>query len=159
MNVLLIRHAEAVDPAMVRSDYDRPLTGRGREQFGLLSEWLSQRGVRPQIIACSPKVRAQETAEILGAACRCPAEAVNVTHWLGSRVDLSVLLGFLAERMVETLAIVGHEPDMSYCVSQLIGGGRMRFVPGTVCSLQMTPPLHIGDARLEWMVSPRLFPV
>ena len=65
----LVRHAHAGDPAEWEGDDAlRPLTRKGRRQSEQLGTFLGERGIRPDVIVSSPKVRALQTAEIVAAA-------------------------------------------------------------------------------------------
>ncbi|MFC0204005.1 histidine phosphatase family protein [Novosphingobium soli] len=54
-------------------DVDVPLSQLGREQAGALGRWFGQgeEGQRPEVVLCSPYVRAIETAELFRAAGGC----------------------------------------------------------------------------------------
>ena len=63
--LFLIRHAKA-ELAVGRVDYERKLTGRGRNDAKRVAEALAVRRILPDILIHSGAARAKETAEILG---------------------------------------------------------------------------------------------
>ena len=67
MQVLLVRHAEAVDVRSAQTDYERWLTQGGRKTMALVGEALVKWELRYSRIYTSPLVRAVQTAEILAA--------------------------------------------------------------------------------------------
>jgi len=67
MQVLLVRHAEAVDTRSARTDYERWLTKDGRKTMSLVGKALVKWELRYSRIYTSPLVRAVQTAEILAA--------------------------------------------------------------------------------------------
>src|SRR5271168_3332024 len=70
MDLYIIRHAwaEDRDESKYPDDALRPLTAEGQDRFARMVELLVPRGLKPQLIATSPMVRCQQTAEILAAA-------------------------------------------------------------------------------------------
>src|SRR3954466_7196461 len=77
MNLYLIRHAEAADPAEHATDEERPLTDRGRDQAKRLGAALARHEVRPAVVLTSPLVRARQTAEGLLAAWKSKGPALR----------------------------------------------------------------------------------
>ncbi len=67
--LFLIRHAKA-ELAVGRVDYERKLTGRGRNDAKRVAEALAVRRILPEILIHSGAARAKETAEILAATWR-----------------------------------------------------------------------------------------
>lgn len=158
MRLLMIRHAEAVSAdAVAGGDRARPLTERGRRQFAAIGGKIVQQGIVPDRILHSPAVRAVQTAEILREACGYGPEALTPAGWLAERLvtdRVGELCGALPE---ETVALVGHEPDMSSCTSELIRGGRVVFSPGSVACIDFDRPIGAGSGRLVWLLHPMLF--
>jgi probable phosphoglycerate mutase len=77
MKIYLIRHGQTTGDVEDRygGDYEDHLTEGGREQARALAEKLRHSGI--EIIFCSPKVRARETAEIVADAIGCRVEVVK----------------------------------------------------------------------------------
>src|SRR5262245_37803816 len=68
MEILLIRHGQAVDEAPGLGDGGRWLTAKGRKVTRKVARWVAKGGRRrPLSICSSPLVRAVQTAEILAA--------------------------------------------------------------------------------------------
>ncbi len=59
--LLLMRHAKAVQSALEYGDLGRPLNGRGRRAAAAVASDLYKRGARPELILCSPARRTRET--------------------------------------------------------------------------------------------------
>ena len=65
----LLRHADAGDPeAWTGPDAVRPLSDKGRKQSKRLGDHLASIGFTADAIITSPKIRAEQTAEIERAA-------------------------------------------------------------------------------------------
>ena len=69
--VFLVHHADAVSPDV---DAQRPLSERGRMQAERLAAESARRGVKPEVVWHSGKLRARQTAEALWRACNPLAE-------------------------------------------------------------------------------------
>lgn len=138
-------------------DSERPLTDRGREQFLALAQWIVSRGIVPEQIVHSTLLRAVETADILAGVSGIARSAQESAVWLGSIVSVETLASHLRGRVSDLIAVVGHEPSMSHCTSQMIGGGRHVFRPGSVACIEFAGSIVPGAGRLQWLLSPCLF--
>ena len=157
-----VRHAIAEDrDEFAASGHDddrlRPLTTDGVRKMKRGAEGL--RAVVPSmgLLAASPLVRAAETAEIIREVYgldRVVTEAslvpeggvAGVATWLGTRREDSV-------------AIVGHEPQLGRLVSYLIGAGdrpAVELKKGAACILELDGPAGPGAARLIAALPPRV---
>jgi phosphohistidine phosphatase len=122
MDILLIRHGQAVDEALGLGDAGRWLTAKGRKVSRKVARWVAKSDKRrPGTIWTSPLVRAVQTAEILAAEIaykgelRCSAQ-LSPGHDPG---DLIKLLD--SETFEGPLALVGHEPSLSLIATALLG--------------------------------------
>lgn len=77
MKIYLIRHGQTTGDLEDRygGDYDDHLTAEGKKQAHQLADKLKNSGI--EFIFCSPKIRAQETAEIISKKIGCKIETVN----------------------------------------------------------------------------------
>lgn len=77
MEIYLIRHGQTTGDLEDRygGDYDDHLTKEGREQSRRLAEKLKNSGI--EVLFCSPKIRARETAEIVATEIGCRVEVVD----------------------------------------------------------------------------------
>ena len=109
--IWLLRHGDAADGS---PDAERPLTDKGRRQSRNAGLALRRLGVEFDACLSSPKARARETAEL------CCAELgveVSVEKGLeGGPFDPNDLVGDL-----ESVLLVGHDPDFSMAVHSLTG--------------------------------------
>src|SRR6185369_5592945 len=102
MEILLIRHGQAVEAAVGVGDAGRWLTARGRKATRKLARWLAKRGKRrPATIWTSPLVRAVQTAEIVAAAAGVTGEVEAVAE-LGPGRDP----GDLVKRLAASCAVL-----------------------------------------------------
>ena len=157
MEVWLVRHAIAADQAPnSTADEDRPLTEHGQALFNDLADSLARHVKMPGCVASSPLVRAVQTAELLCRASGIKKKELLITDVLAPGVSVHRLLEYVQQREVDRIALVGHEPDMSRCTSQLIGGGSVSFGKGNIACIRFTGALEAGAGELRWFLSPKL---
>ncbi len=149
MLVYLVRHGEAVSE---REDPSRPLSKQGEAEIAELAALLAHRfKLMPGFIFHSPKLRAAQTASIIGQALpRVPApEEVEGLRPMDDPAAWAERL----EVMDMDVMLVGHLPHMSRLTSLLLlwDSGRevLDFAPGTVACLE-----KVGGWRVKWMISP-----
>jgi phosphohistidine phosphatase len=63
--VYLMRHAKSSHENATLKDFDRPLDPEGETEAAEMGEYLSQHGVKPDLIVASPAVRTRATAKII----------------------------------------------------------------------------------------------
>ena len=157
MRLVIIRHAIAVPRGTPDiPDDQRPLTDRGRKRFQRAARGLVAVVKRPNALLSSPLPRARETAEI--AALAWGKVEVGETPALagGTFEELALALaGFGAN---DTVAIVGHEPDVSELIARLLGtphNDRLTFRKGGAALVDVPGPLPEGGT-LVWYMPPRV---
>jgi phosphohistidine phosphatase len=153
----LARHGEAVDPELARSDFYRTLTETGRQQLTGLTRWLIERVEPPELILHSPLVRAQQTAETIAAEIGTDIVTVRLEDALSPGIDVDELLRRVSSMAVERIVCVGHQPDMSRCLADMIGGGMIHYSPGTIAGVEFSGPIVRHGGRLRWLADPQWF--
>jgi phosphohistidine phosphatase len=117
MMLWLLRHAEAADGV---PDDTRPLTERGSRQARDAGRALAAIGARIDTCLASPKVRAQQTAELACAVLG--IEVVTERRLAGEPFDVAALVAGLGD-----VLLVGHDPSFSLTLHDLTGAqARMR---------------------------------
>jgi phosphohistidine phosphatase len=148
----LIRHARAVEQA--GNDWERALTAEGRKEALAVGAALEKAGVGLDAIACSPLVRAVETATLM---------AVEIGFDGGLVIDPALTPDGTTEAMLKVcdhltgarVALVGHEPSMGHLLSELVGRPGMSMVKAGVVRLMVPWPPARGKAKIAWQMSPR----
>ncbi|MDW8105527.1 MAG: phosphohistidine phosphatase SixA [Armatimonadota bacterium] len=159
MNLYLVRHAIAVphDAPGYEEDSLRPLTDKGRAKMRDIARGLKALGVCPQLILTSPYVRARQTAEILQEMLGC-TEALVLTENLLPLAHPDHLWQELRRYAhVPSLALVGHEPNISALTNLLLGvtGLQIVFKKGGVCYLTVDSFGEEPHATLHWLLAPK----
>lgn len=164
MQVLIIRHAPAEDRADFnqngKPDDLRPLTAKGRAKMRKNVQGLQT--IVPQIdrIADSPLVRAQQTAGLLASGYpNAIRETLPALAPAGSDFASSILL-YLQQhaKNAQTIALVGHEPDLGALAMWLLCGRADSWMPlkkGAACLLEFIDEVEAGQAELCWMLRPK----
>ena len=120
--LFLIRHAKA-EPNVGRVDYERKLTGRGRDDAKRVAKALAARRTLPDILVHSGAARAKETAEIFAAAWRGKVELQEdgglYDAGLATLLDLTRALTDEHKRV----GLVGHNPGLGELATALTGSG------------------------------------
>lgn len=123
--LLLLRHAKSDWSSGARTDFERPLSARGRRDAPRIGQWLAEHGYLPDVVVASPSARTTETIELACAAFSPEAEASRVVydqrlyHAAGGEIRA------IAEDHLgrfDTVLVVGHNPGMetallAYCPS------------------------------------------
>lgn len=161
MRLLVVRHAIAEDRiAFARSHKDdstRPLTSEGRAKMARGAAGLRALIPKLDVLATSPFKRALDTAEII-------AEAygdmkVERVPELVPGTGIDRVIGWLGgQNGRETVAVVGHEPDLSRFICALLASTNGPFLElrkGAACLLDLPGPVKAGAATLDWLLGPK----
>ncbi len=159
MELLVVRHAVARERASFarkgRSDAERPLTGEGRREFRRGARGIARLVGEVDVLATSPFLRAEETAELLAAALGVGRTVRRAE--LAAGAPAAPLVAWLSRQVRDaTVAIVGHEPDLSRLVA-LLSTGRaqdlLELDKGGACLLSFEGALRPGGGTLRWLLT------
>ena len=119
--LLIMRHAKSSWNYPERSDYDRPLNGRGKRDAPRMGEHLRQAGLIPDRILTSSAKRARKTASKVAKSC----------GYTGKVKKLDALYDTVPGVYFKTLQalpdkygrvmVIGHNPTMEQLVNHLTG--------------------------------------
>jgi phosphohistidine phosphatase len=122
MELLLIRHGEAIENAPGLGDAGRWLTEKGRHTTRDVARWLDKRGSRrPAVIWTSALVRAVQSAEIIAGKIGLEEEIIVCPELAPNGDALELVRRVASYRGSGTLALVGHEPSLSLFARNLLG--------------------------------------
>ncbi len=113
----LVHHADAVDAGV---DPQRPLSTAGRAHALRLASDLAGRGVRPEAIWHSGKLRARQTADAFRAACNPMAQFAAIRGLQPSDPP-----GWIRDRVAgdpREIMLVGHFPSLPRILHLLVSG-------------------------------------
>jgi phosphohistidine phosphatase len=160
MQVFLVRHAIAHERNRIRwpNDALRPLTTAGIRKFRKAAFGIVRCLPKRTALLTSPYVRARETAAILAEALgtRKPVECGE----LAAGETVSACFALLRKRKEETVALIGHQPNLGIFLATAVGGERARmkidFKKGGVACLEFPRVIGPGQATLKLMLTPRV---
>jgi phosphohistidine phosphatase len=121
--LFLLRHAKSSWANTGQPDRDRPLNARGRTAAPLIGSYLRAHDYRPDLVLCSPAVRARQTLElVLTEAGWMPQVAYDPDLYPG---DPDRVFGRIrdVEESIESLLAVGHNPGWQELALALSGSG------------------------------------
>jgi len=114
MDLILWRHAEAVDEVEGRDDMKRSLTARGEKQAARVAAWLDRQLPEGTRILSSPARRCEQTVLALGrkykirqelAPDATAADLLEVAQWPSAK---------------QAVLLVGHQPVIGETIAQLL---------------------------------------
>jgi phosphohistidine phosphatase len=116
MDLILWRHAEALEMRELQDDLDRALTPKGERQAQRMAEWLNRQLPASTRVLVSPARRCQQSAAALDRRTKTvPALApegsvealLHAVRWPESR---------------EPVLVVGHQPTLGLAAAYLLAG-------------------------------------
>jgi phosphohistidine phosphatase len=152
----LLRHAHAGDPERWHGDdAERPLSDKGRRQAERIGRLLDHVDEAPDLFITSPKVRARQTAEIVADELHA---RVVVDPRLAGGLDLSTLSEvLLAHADGERPCVVGHDPDFSELLGELLGIPLLPMRKGAIARVDVGGRnLVAGRGQLRWLLPPEV---
>ena len=140
MQLLLLRHGKA-ENSSPDGDFARRLEEKGHGQARHAARVLAAAGLLPELVLCSPVLRARQTAETFSEAAGMPGPVVQ--PWLSCGMSPETALQELVLfPEFERLMIVGHEPDFSRLVERCLGttADCVEIRKGSVTCIELRPP-------------------
>ena len=115
MDLILWRHAEAIEPEAGQADMTRPLTRRGEKQAAKMAAWLDRQMPDTTRVWVSPARRTEQTAAALG-------RKFKITDALAPQATVEQLLE-LAQWPLGNgcVLMIGHQPTLGQTLSQILG--------------------------------------
>ena len=156
MELILIRHADAKSAAGYADDSLRSLTQKGRQVQEQAAKELHRRGFEPDVILCSPRLRAEQTAWITAHVLPGEISVIEIPE-LDGGFDLHVFLKRLEAYLdCQSIACVGHEPDMTFWSNRLLSDDQkeiFNFSKSGVISIEFDEILEPGFGRCKYFYS------
>jgi phosphohistidine phosphatase len=150
MDLILWRHAEAIESGADLDDLARPLTSRGERQAARMAAWLNQHLPATTRILASPARRTQQTALALERKFRTlPALAPDATV-------AAVLEAARWPDAKEPVLVIGHQPTLGLVAAQLLSGTEQPWAvkKGAVWWLRSREREGEGQVVLVNVISP-----
>jgi phosphohistidine phosphatase len=151
MKLYFIRHGRASQ--LAANDAARPLLPEGEMQAANMGRVLKALNVEPTRIFCSPRLRALQTAQIIGQALKLEPiikEACNFEFNINQAYQLIKGINEDAE-----ILFVGHNPSMSEVVTDL-SGAEVQLSTGAIACITRVHLPNSSGAILKWLLTPKI---
>ncbi len=159
MMLYIMRHGLAEEPTPKGDDSARKLTEKGADKIRKAAAGMRASGLAFNTILTSPIVAAQ-TADIVASElkrARSPKQCPSAFHPGASPASALEALG--AQRLPESVLIVGHEPTLSRMASLMLTDSTesvgIRLKQGGVIALEFPDRVESAAAKLRWMMTQR----
>ncbi|QFU87604.1 histidine phosphatase family protein [Amycolatopsis sp. YIM 10] len=155
MRLIVMRHAKSAWPDGI-ADFERPLAERGLRDAPAAGRWIRENGPAPEMVVCSPAVRARTTADLVTTELAAQPDTRHDERLYGEPAEtvVEVLRELPA---VETVLVVGHNPVLEDLV-ELLTGITVEMKTSTVAVLTGDRPwaeAGPGWAELDTITTPR----
>jgi phosphohistidine phosphatase len=133
----LVRHAHAKVQAPAVTDFERPLSRRGRSEAKATALRLREEGAIPELLLVSPARRTLQTAEIIAHELQIPERHVRQDEllYLAAPDTIMKVIHATGPR-IEHLMIVGHNPGISALANALAPQAHLgEFATAAACTL------------------------
>lgn len=150
--LILLRHAHAEPASSDQADLDRPLSAEGLAEAEAAGRWLSEQGLVPDRVLCSPARRTRETLESVMATIGFVEQRLVEQIYEATPGTLAALVD--EHREVERLLLVGHNPGLERLAALMHSGqsGDYRGMPPAgivVLDFPVEASVEPGVARLS----------
>lgn len=162
MKIILVRHGEAEDIAIDKSDFQRNLTTKGIDDVHKIGNFIYNSHIVVKEIYHSPYLRTTHTARIIADELHLDHEFIMSSDRLSAGSDCSDLLPCLNScTNSDAILIVAHNPDISYFAAKLLGDRHFAesilFSPGTTVALNVAKE-KFCKGQILWAISPDFLP-
>lgn len=168
LTLSLLRHAKSSWDDSQLDDFDRPLSKRGERAAPRMGAYMAEQGLDPDLILCSPAVRARHTLDlILPHLAGGPTVVYEDNFYLAASSVLLARLRHIGSNVHHAM-IVGHDPGMQGLALELSGSGEAdslralaaKFPTAGLAVIRFKvrdwPKIEPGKGRLDLFVTPKM---
>jgi phosphohistidine phosphatase len=149
LTLSLLRHAKSSWDQPLK-DFDRPLAKRGESAAPRMGAFMASHGVAPELILCSPAVRARQTVDlVLPHLAGAPTIEYEEAFYLAAPSVLLARLRKIAAN-VRHVMVVGHDPGMQGLALELSGAGDSETLQSLARKFPTTGLAVIRFKAREW---------
>ncbi len=153
MELYLMQHGKSLSES---EDPRRPLSQEGREDILKSAKAIAKMGINFDLIICSTKVRARETAEIVAKEIGYSLDQIKEYEEFKPLGPPEKAVKILQEyKDVKRVFIAGHLPSLAEIASYLLGGEKkvkVHFEFGCLCRIDTD--LVPGEGELIYLLLP-----
>lgn len=158
MKLYIIRHAPAelrhIFSQTGQSDDLRPITDKGAQRMDAMLRFFKKNEEDVNLFLQSPLTRCLQTGEI----CKnfFPNATFKTTENLGPDHSAQSLYDEIQSYDVDSMAIIGHEPDLGQFISWLLFRQASDHFPLKKSGFAKMDLYKDGRAYLKWLVRPKM---
>jgi len=148
--LIIMRHAKSDWSAGTDTDFERPLTRRGKHDAAQMGAWLTKKGLVPDRVVSSPAVRAKKTALIVCAELGIDRGQITWDERI-YEAGVDELLEVIREHAAaaRTLLLVGHNPGLDELLLYLSAVRPERNPTGKLMTTAAAAILDYGDEPIS----------
>ncbi len=164
----LIRHAKTLQATASAHDFERKLSASGHVDGRRMAQYFADQVAAdssqcPEWLVTSAAKRAQETGQYVAEGFGITVDQIVVTQAL-YLADPQTLLAVLRETPadINSVALVAHNPGLSWLVNRLAGGSQDIALPTLGCACfcsTVTDWAQLNQAEMVSFMTPRLLPM
>lgn len=134
MQLYLMQHGVA----MAKEEHaERPLSAAGIDQVRKSAAGIRQLLPGFDLIACSSKRRAHQTAALVAEAVRFPHSDILVSKSLLPDAEPQQVMSLLEQEATDSrILLVGHQPWLGRLAGHFLQGGKVRFENAGLCAFE-----------------------
>ncbi len=158
MNIYFIRHGDAEKISINKKDFDRELTSNGKIRVkNAVLGWNNYIDAFDYLIS-SPLLRAKQTASIIAEYFEVKNEII-ISNKLTSGSLTSDIIEIANTLEAENIAFVGHQPDFSEHLSNLISSSyaNIEFKKSAIAKVSFHNKVQLSRGVLEFLIPAGLF--
>ncbi|WP_337872643.1 phosphohistidine phosphatase SixA [Ignavibacterium sp.] len=153
MNLYLIRHSTSEKANPFKKDFERELTSEGRELINRAANGWKKIIPTFDLVLYSPYLRAEQSAKII-------SEVYNISDKLSKENNLAagcstgMLIDTLSLYDFENIAVVGHQPDLSYHIANLCSKNSLNinFPAAAISKINFSSAVKFSGGKLEFLI-------
>ncbi len=159
MNIYLIRHSDAENSSLTTKDFERKLTHNGIVKIRKAAEGWKHFISSFDYIISSPLIRSVQTAEQIAEIFNIKKSNFIIDKKLKSGSRLDDIIEITDSLNAEDIAFVGHQPEFSEHVSDLISqtNSYIDFKKAAIAKINFYNKVKKGKGLLEFLIPPQAF--
>jgi phosphohistidine phosphatase len=127
--LMLLRHAKSSWSEPGQADIDRHLNDRGRDAARAMGRHMVANGLEPQLVLCSPALRARETWGLVGPELKTSPILLierNIYDFGGGEALMDCICR--KSGVARSVLVVGHNPSIEELALKLIRNGKTKLL-------------------------------
>tara|TARA_B100000315_G_C14539667_1_gene570247 strand:+ start:344 stop:835 length:492 start_codon:yes stop_codon:yes gene_type:complete len=158
-SIILFRHGKSDWDIDYDVDHNRPLAKRGIKAAKKMGRFLAEQNQLPDLVISSTAVRARTTVELAMEAgnWNCQMELESAIY--GGSPGTLLKLAQQQDNTLDSICLVGHEPNFSMFISRASNDGYIRFSTANMAKIDFQvnqwKDIRFYEGKLDWLQRPK----